>query len=44
MKPDEIKTETKADWPELFRCFIDDVLRILWLLVLLGWLFNGWNL
>jgi len=44
MKPEEIRTETDEPFAEKARCFIDDVLRILWLLVLIGWLYHGWNL
>jgi len=29
---------------EKIRCFMDDVLRVLWLIVLVGWVIHGWAL
>lgn len=29
---------------EKIRCLMDDVLRVLWLIVLVGWVIHGWNL
>jgi len=26
------------------RCFMDDILRVLWLIVLVGWVIHGWAL
>lgn len=29
---------------EKIRCFMDDILRVLWLIVLVGWVIHGWAL
>lgn len=39
-----IKTKTETNYLEVFRCIVDDVLRVLWLIVLIGWVIHGWNL
>ena len=44
MKPEEIKTETSGDTADKIRGVIDDLLRILWVIVLVGWICNGGNI